>query len=736
MRFWLGLVALLALTSCHASTDSEPALRPRRTSIESWQTERQLDYLRQSCALPLNGGSMNHALDHLTCTEQLPGFTVAAGAVSDTAWDPVFEKMWQLRDTSDFDMLRLMQLMLQWRGHPVASETLWQKAEDAVLNFKYWYSDPTPERTVAGERVVDKMWYWSENHQMIFRVCELLAGQLYPDRRFAVSGLTGRQHAARAVPDIRRWIDERGRWGFAEWHSNVYYNWDIQPMMVLAEWARDDELARGAAMVVDLLMLDIALHLHRGTYGATHGRSYAKDKPAAVLEDTFDAAKLFFDDTTLPYGGPSSSGGIFGRSQAYALPWIVREIARYDEPMQDRERMNLPLDEQPPTSAQAPYPAAPLDLSYDEAHLGLWWSMNAMTTWPLLPLTFQTADKYNLWEGQFKPLLKVKKILGDFETEAQLRDKIYPFYREFWPVITQPLLEQVNSYTYRTGNYMLSAAQSYRPGLRSNQTHIWQATLDHVALVFTQHPAAMPRDEYYRADGSYNWQEEEDNGGYWTGSASLPRVGAYRNAAIILYSPRYSPQPLGLTDYDYLDETHAYVPVAHMDAVTQSAGWTLARKADAYVALYSARPVQWRSATPELYRNGSLPFDLVASGGADNAWIVELGDAAQWGSFEQFAAAITAARVEASSQSDPQNPAQYPIWQVQYDSPSLGRMEFGWYSELTVAGSAADLGPYPRHDNPFVRSEFDRGDYALTYGDHYLTLDFGDLSRSFSPAPQ
>ena len=64
------------------------------------------------------------------------------------------------------------------------------------------------------------------------------------------------------------------RFGFTEWHSDVYYQKDVTPLLRLVEWA-DDELAdQRAAMVLDLVFFDIALHLQTATSGRpTAGRT-------------------------------------------------------------------------------------------------------------------------------------------------------------------------------------------------------------------------------------------------------------------------------------------------------------------------------------------------------------------------------------------------------------------------------------------------------------------------------
>ena len=112
---------------------------------------------------------------------------------------------------------------------------------------------------------------------------------------------------ARARPFLMDWFEERARLGFTEWHSNVYYDLDIRPLLSLVEWSEDEVVARRAAMVLDLVLLDVALHLHRGTFGATHGRSYIKDKASADTENTFATAKMLLDDTVLPYRSRGSA---------------------------------------------------------------------------------------------------------------------------------------------------------------------------------------------------------------------------------------------------------------------------------------------------------------------------------------------------------------------------------------------------------------------------------------------
>lgn len=723
--FPVGLLCVLLTLLLAACSDNND--RPEDTFLAS-----QVAYLDHATAQPLRPGSLLNVLNHLERASRDDTFNVADGAVPADAWDPVFEKLFRLRDTSDFDLLYLMNLVYAFSGHPVAPQSLWDAADEAMLNFKYWYTDPTPEREFAGEPVIDSMWYWTENHVLIFRVNEYLAGQRHPDTIFSVTGMTGAWHRERAREAIFEWLDERARYGFTEWHSDVYYQKDITPLLSLVEWAEDEELANRAAMVLDLVLLDIALHVHRGNFGATHGRSYVKDKASATTQDAFNGTKLLFADTALDYTSTSApDASLLSRATQYRMPAVLAEIARDDAPMIDRERMNLPLDEVPDPDPSV-YPQAPPGLDwFDEANLPFWWSMGAQTLWMMVPLTLEVGERENLWQAQFapyKPLRDIVWVEGDFEATLTAAR---PLLRQLWPAVNLALLKEVNTYTYRTKDYMLSTAQDYRKGVRGAQTHIAQATLDEHAIVFTQHPGYLPVAAGEPVPPDWNWQREDEPGpGYWSGSASEPRSAQYENVVIQLYAPQYGELPaLG---FSYRDETHAYFPHAHFDEVTESGNWTFGRKGEAYVALYSMRPTVWRTGQPEVFQNGGLPFDLVAEGGAENVWIIECGSATESGSFAEFQSAINAAPVTTTPVADRDGDGFADGYAVEYDSPGVGAMRFDWHGPLLVNGEEIEIRDYPRFSNPFIQTEFGETRYDVRHGGKTLLLDYETGERRVS----
>jgi hypothetical protein len=146
------------------------------------------------------------------------------------------------------------------------------------------------------------------------------------------------------------------------------------------------------------------------------------------------------------------------------------------------------------------------------------------------------------------------------------------------------------------------------------------------------------------------------------------------------------------------------------------------RKDDAHVALYSWRDVAWRGGQPEVFENGGLDFDLVASGGADNVWIVECGDVSQWpGGFSEFQAAFSSDLVTVT----PTGAA----FDVSFTSPTQGVVTLGWDGPLTADGDTQPLAGYRRFDNPFAQVEFGETRYEIADDAYSLVLDFATDSR-------
>lgn len=676
-----------------------PAGTPGTFVTPGWMRARQDDYLRFATTA-LDPGSVTNVINHAERARRDPRFRFDAAAVTPATFAASFAKIDNFVDTADFDLLYLMNLYFG-NGRQLSPE-LRAAIEQRILAFKYWYTDPQP----AG--VVDQRYYWTENHALLYHVEEFLAGQAFPGATFGNDGRTGTQHRERAAGLIDAWLDQKVRFGFTEWHSDVYYQKTADALLTFVEFARDPARVERASMVLDLLLFDLALHLQQGTNGATHGRSYMKDKSVAEDEDVFGMAKLLFDDTVLPYQSNGDAGAtLFARAQRYRLPSVLVRVARSSATTVDKERMGVPLDVHAPVT---PNPVAPYGYTFDDpANIPFWWERGALTAWQVVPTTIAELERYDLWGSDF---------FSDFKPLADLTGGNADLQRSLAQALASQLgfglLTEVNTTTYRSPSVMLSTAQSWRAGDFSEQAHISQATLDEHALVFTTHPKNEPQ-------SGTQWPDDD---GYWTGNGSLPRAVQQGATAFSLYAPGFTPAP-PLESLGYLDYTHAYFPQERFDEVVQANGWTFGRRGSGYVALWSWRPTRWRTYTdPGIFTHGlTRSFDLVADGGADDVWVTQVGDAARFGSFAAFRAAVLSHPVQVA----PRPVASTGLpggFDVAWQSPTEGLMQFGSTGPLTVRGTAVPIDTYARYDNPWSHTPFGARTITIADGAGGVTLDF------------
>jgi hypothetical protein len=694
--------------------DAQPApVAPPGVVDPTWLRGRQLDYLRYATATFRSENPLN-VIAHLERDRVDDEYDGGALAVPATAFDPILAEMAGLRDGRDFDALQLMHLLLGYREHPALAAGLIDKIERALLDFKYWYTEPTPEA------VEDDSYYWSENHMVTYHALEYLMGQEYPDEVFGSDGKTGAEHQAHARAQLERWLDLRARLGFSEWHSNVYYQKSITPLLTLAEYADDPAMRARAAGIVDILLFDMALHTRGAAFGVTHGRSYKKDKMTSWDEDTWHLTKQLFDTTTDPYGSTPDAGGVlFARMRGYELPEAVVRVARSQQVFVDRERMGIDVH------VASPYPdpaQAAYGLDYtDPDDLATLWSTGALVAWPVLPLTFQTMDTYDLWDAPLFALMAGFMPLAADPAQAQGLSATNA------AMLNLPLLGEVDTYTWRSPEVMLSSAVDYgRAGGGAYQAHAWQATFDANAIVFTNHP-------FLPVAMSTDWRDDPETGGYWNGEASMPRSFQHENVAIHIYAPQYPSNPPGpFSVFKYEPYTHAYLPQEHFDEVVQdeASHWTFARRGNGYIALYSYRAAEFRVYDPAMNATGPLtePFDLVASGGADNVWLVEVGRAADFESFAAFRAAILAAALEVTPRA-PQASGLPGGFDVSYTSPSQGAIRFGWDGQPEVDGTEVTVGNHPRFDNPWSQTAFDSRQTTIEIDGYGVELDFAAGTR-------
>lgn len=597
------------------------------------------------------------------------------------------------RDCADFVLHSILRLLYQFPD--CFSADLRERARQVVLGFKYFPNEPG----------VDSLCTWTENHYILYTTAAYLAGQLYPDEVFSNSGERGQQKMEINRRRILRWMELRFRSGFSEWLSHVYYDEDLTALLSLVDFSEDEELGRRAEMIVDLLLLDMAINSFCGVFGSTHGRAYENTKKWASHEGTTDTEKLLFGMGVFSaYDNMSAAAFALSR---YRLPPVIEKIAQYRPPegLLNRQRMGIRLAEMERWGLRP-------DNFEDGMH---YLTLEAYVHPRTIDQTLRMFDLCNWWENDFlrpfspfRPFVRPLRALGLLPLLARALEKD----------ACRNTREEVNIYTYKTADYMLSTAQDYRKGYGGDQQHIWQATLGPDAVCFTTHPAKF-------SGATPN---------YWAGSGLLPRAAQYRNVTVVIYNLRKIPAVYVPIRHFY---THAWLPRDRFDEVVEREGWIFARRGEGYLALRSQQPYRWREAGPggagetqplpkkSVYRAADAlgyprPEDEgreILADGAQNIWLCQLGRQAEDGSFEGFINAICSARLI------------FDGLRVVFDSPGNGQIEFGWEGDLRVNGQAVPLHDYLHYDNPFVRAEFGGNRVEVEGFGSRLRLDWQALRR-------
>ncbi|MDR1569717.1 MAG: hypothetical protein LBS72_04430 [Oscillospiraceae bacterium] len=584
------------------------------------------------------------------------------------AIEPSIDWINQRNDCADFAIPALVRMLHEHRGTPRLDEALARRIEEALVGFKYWLDEPGEVHSC----------YFTENHQILFHSAEYLVGQLFPERVFPSNNQTGEWHRLHAVEFIRRWLDWRARFGFSEWLAQRYYTEDILALLGLSHYAFEEDIRRRSRLLVDTLLFDIAVNSFNGHLSSTHGRAYAGALVNPATEGVTPIAALMWGEGVIDT--EISNCATMLAVYDYQCPAAIKAAARKRLPeMIGKERMSINV-------ADAKYYG--VDTS-DFNNIMLFWGIQAYSDRLVIDNSAKVFPYYNWMNNRIFAYKERYKLCDD----AGVAVEDTPDYTA---------MTQVDIYTYKTPDYMISCAQDFRRGRMGYQQHPWTVTLGGRTVVFTTNP------------GSNDYTSRPNK---FAGNLCLPRAVAHRNVLLCVY--RVLPD---FVDYLY---SHMYFPQAEFDEIIEERGWLFGRKGDAYIAVYTLRPGRWNEIDPEFYRqnfsresedmisraqNEGYKYDYMAPGHA-NVWAVELGSKAQSGGFREFTGRFNGAALKGDT------------LRFTYSSPSQGDMSFGWNGDLTVCGEAVPIHGYKRYENPFCTAEFNSDRLEINCDGQSVILD-------------
>lgn len=190
----------------------------------------------------------------------------------------------------------------------------------------------------------------TENHWVLYHACLHLAAELdgYEDLAWE-NGRTSEENRVEAVGWLRHWIHGAVRLGQSEYNPTHYIAEYAIPLLMLAQWTRDDELAVAARMMLDHLFAELATV---SLYGVLRG-PHARTDDTSVVEPWNSMTSLYswlLFGSTQPATARNDwwNGALAQLAHGYRPPEVLRRIALDPPPVRhqhDRARSRRMLRE-------------------------------------------------------------------------------------------------------------------------------------------------------------------------------------------------------------------------------------------------------------------------------------------------------------------------------------------------------------------------------------------------------
>ena len=193
--------------------------------------------------------------------------------------------VWARKDCSDFHFI--IMLYIYHTFYERLSLKMREELELAMCGFRYWIDEP-------GD---DVMWFFSENHALLFHCCQYLAGSWLPDRTFTGSGKTGREVSARGEELLREWFEGFFEEFITEWNSNAYIPVDVLGLGTLYNLTEPgSEFHQKAKRALDMIFYSLRVNAHKGAVMTSFGRSYEKELKGNYNAGTTSLLYLAYGD--------------------------------------------------------------------------------------------------------------------------------------------------------------------------------------------------------------------------------------------------------------------------------------------------------------------------------------------------------------------------------------------------------------------------------------------------------
>lgn len=185
--------------------------------------------------------------------------------MTDCAWASLKQtilKIEKKEDCADFHLGSLLLLLDRYSEY--LTDELKIRIKASLINFRYWIDEPGN----------DVMWFFSENHALLFHIGQYLTGNYFPDDLFTASQRTGREQYDVGKQRLYEWFDMFFKYGYAEWNSTTYLPIDLIGFFTLYEIAPDEDIKELAKKALDFTFKIISYNTFNGIMSSSVGRTY------------------------------------------------------------------------------------------------------------------------------------------------------------------------------------------------------------------------------------------------------------------------------------------------------------------------------------------------------------------------------------------------------------------------------------------------------------------------------
>ena len=566
-------------------------------------------------------------------------------------------------DCSDFRLVNLIRILYEYENQ--IPQNILNDIEKTLFNFRYWWDEP-------GE---NSMCYWSENHQILFASAEYLIGQKYPQVVFPNSGLSGKEHTAKARKRALDWLEMRWKYGFTEFNSEVYYKEDIGALLNFIDFADDNELLEKSKIILDLLFYDVATQNIKTMFVSASGRAYEGNRKGGPNVNLNDLTNYFWKKNVQLK--PGITYGI-QTTRNYSLPPVLLEIARDTCNVVLKQSNGLDISELQTEGY----------FGTDNRSMMMQWGMECFTNPEIVRNSVSHIRKHNMFSNSF---------ISDF----RWIDFSFIRFLHLEPLLirlTNPqpngvAIQRGNTYTFKTKDFSLYSIQSYHPGMYGDQHHVNGMNIGNSFSVFHTHPAVEADIKKQSPD-------------YWVGYGHLPYVAQDSSVSLAIYN---IPPKKGFMEEALLDYTHAYFPKDKFDSVYVNKNYAFGKKGDTYCAIITRNALHFRdNTTDDLLQPGKQTF-----------WIIEAGSKDQDESYSNFCNRVKNNLLNF----EPQNLVlNYTSKQKNY------KLEFK--ADFWLNDKKIDVN-YDRFESPYSTVKRKPKTVQIKFNNKSLYLDFYNIQREF-----